>query len=34
MNCIQCHECEEKCPQNIAIADWMPKVDELLGSKE
>jgi hypothetical protein len=34
MNCIQCQECEEKCPQNIAIADWMPKVDELLGSEE
>jgi len=33
MNCIQCQECEEKCPQNIAIADWMPKVDELLGSE-
>lgn len=34
MNCIQCQECEEKCPQDIAIAEWMPKVDELLGSKE
>jgi hypothetical protein len=34
MNCIQCQECEEKCPQNIAIADWMPKVDALLGSEE
>ena len=32
MNCIQCQECEEKCPQNIAIADWMPQVDELLGT--
>ncbi len=34
MNCIQCQECEEKCPQDIAIAEWMPKVDELLGSSE
>ena len=32
MNCIQCQECEEKCPQNITIADWMPQVDELLGT--
>ena len=29
--CIQCRLCEEKCPQNIDIADWMVKVHERLG---
>ena len=29
--CIQCRECEEKCPQNIRISEWMPVVDEVLG---
>jgi predicted aldo/keto reductase-like oxidoreductase len=29
--CIQCRECEPKCPQSIEIADWMPKVHETLG---
>lgn len=24
--CIDCDECEPKCPQNIQISDWMPKV--------
>ncbi len=28
--CIECHECEEKCPQKIAIGEWMPKVTALL----
>jgi predicted aldo/keto reductase-like oxidoreductase len=23
--------CEEHCPQEIPIADWMPVVDEVLG---
>ncbi len=31
MQCLQCQECEEKCPQKIAISDWMPVVDEVLG---
>jgi hypothetical protein len=30
-SCIECHECEEKCPQKIAISEWMPKVTALLG---
>ena len=30
-NCIQCQECESKCPQKIAISDWMPVVEEVLG---
>jgi predicted aldo/keto reductase-like oxidoreductase len=29
--CIQCQECESKCPQKIAISEWMPVVDEVLG---
>jgi predicted aldo/keto reductase-like oxidoreductase len=29
--CIQCRECEEKCPQGIPISEWMPVVDEVLG---
>jgi predicted aldo/keto reductase-like oxidoreductase len=29
--CIQCRECEDKCPQDIEISQWMPVVDEVLG---
>jgi predicted aldo/keto reductase-like oxidoreductase len=29
--CIQCRECEEKCPQHILISEWMPVVHEVLG---
>ena len=29
-NCIACQDCEDKCPQKIQIADWMPKIDEAL----
>ena len=29
--CIQCRECEEKCPQGIPVADWMPYLEEVLG---
>jgi predicted aldo/keto reductase-like oxidoreductase len=29
--CIQCRVCEEKCPQNILISEWMPLVHEVLG---
>ncbi|MFH1086577.1 MAG: aldo/keto reductase, partial [Chloroflexota bacterium] len=29
--CIQCRQCEEKCPQNIVIGDWMPYVHQVLG---
>jgi predicted aldo/keto reductase-like oxidoreductase len=29
--CIQCRECEEKCPQSIPISEWMPVVHEVLG---
>jgi predicted aldo/keto reductase-like oxidoreductase len=29
--CVQCRECEEKCPQSILISEWMPIVHEVLG---
>ena len=29
--CIQCRECEDKCPQSIPISEWMPIVHEVLG---
>jgi predicted aldo/keto reductase-like oxidoreductase len=32
--CIQCRECEEKCPQHILISEWMPIVDDVLGQGE
>jgi predicted aldo/keto reductase-like oxidoreductase len=32
--CIACGECEEKCPQQIEISDWMERVHERLFVKE
>ena len=29
--CIQCRECESKCPQSIPISEWMPVVHQVLG---
>jgi predicted aldo/keto reductase-like oxidoreductase len=29
--CTACRECEEKCPQRIAISELMPEVDAVLG---
>jgi len=29
--CVQCRECEELCPQNIPISEWMVRVHEVLG---
>ena len=29
--CIQCRECESKCPQSIPISEWMIRLDEILG---
>jgi predicted aldo/keto reductase-like oxidoreductase len=29
--CIQCRECEDKCPQSILISEWMVRVHEVLG---
>jgi len=28
--CIQCHECEEQCPQRIPISEWMPRIHQVL----
>ena len=28
--CAACRECEEKCPQNILISEWMPRVHAAL----
>ena len=33
-NCIECLECEEKCPQEIEISQWLKKVHDLLGPKK
>jgi uncharacterized protein len=32
--CIACGECEEKCPQQIEISDWMGRVHETLVIEE
>ena len=29
--CVECRECLDKCPQKIAIPDWLPKVHGVLG---
>jgi predicted aldo/keto reductase-like oxidoreductase len=29
--CIQCRECEDKCPQRILISEWMPVIQRVLG---
>jgi len=29
--CVQCRECEDKCPQNITISEWMPYIHGVLG---
>ncbi len=28
--CVQCKECESKCPQSIKISDWMAEIDTAL----
>ena len=28
--CLDCDECEDKCPQHIPVSAWMPKVHEAL----
>jgi len=32
--CIDCNECEAKCPQRIPISEWMPYMDRVLTKKE
>jgi hypothetical protein len=29
--CIQCQQCEDLCPQDIPISEWMPIVHQVLG---
>jgi predicted aldo/keto reductase-like oxidoreductase len=31
--CKDCKTCEEKCPQKIKISEWMPRINQELGSK-
>jgi hypothetical protein len=33
-NCIECFECEEKCPQGIPISEYLKKAHALLGNKK
>ena len=30
--CIDCKECEDKCPQKIEISSWMPKITKMLST--
>jgi len=30
-NCVECFECEEKCPQGISIVEYLKKAHALLG---
>ncbi len=30
--CVACGKCEEKCPQRVAITEWLPKVAELFSN--
>jgi predicted aldo/keto reductase-like oxidoreductase len=32
VNCVQCGECDPKCPQQILISQWMPVVHDVLGN--
>jgi predicted aldo/keto reductase-like oxidoreductase len=32
--CVECGECEEKCPQSIEIRNWLKKAHELLSSED
>jgi hypothetical protein len=32
--CTGCRECEEKCPQGIAISEWLTEVDAVLGGNQ
>jgi predicted aldo/keto reductase-like oxidoreductase len=30
--CLACGECETKCPQHIAIIDWLERADRFLAA--
>lgn len=31
--CDQCGECEEKCPQDILVSEWVPRIHAALGGE-
>ena len=31
-NCVECGECEEKCPQKVEVIDWLKKAHEALSA--
>jgi len=33
-NCVECFECEENCPQGIAVVEYLKKAHALLGEKQ
>jgi hypothetical protein len=33
VNCLDCKDCEELCPQKIPISEWMPKIHEALATE-
>ena len=33
-NCVECFECEDKCPQGISISEYLKKAHEWLGEKK
>ena len=33
-NCVECFECEDACPQQISIVQWLKKAHDLLGPEE
>ncbi len=33
-NCIECQECEEKCPQEVSITEWLKKSHAWLGPRK
>lgn len=34
LNCLKCGQCIRKCPQKLAIPDWMPKIAQTLEEDE
>ena len=34
VSCIQCGDCESKCPQSIPISEWMTVIQEVLGENQ
>lgn len=32
--CVQCRECEDKCPRHISIMDQLEEVAQVVGNEE